>query len=144
MTTAKKAAVKKAARTLSDANEVDDFMRALKHPRKDELEAVRAIILGASPAISEGIKWNAPSFRTSEWFATMNFRANVVQVIFHRGAKVRSDTGAGLGITDPVGLLEWLGPDRASVKFGNMKATRSNSAALKRIVRQWVACVRHG
>jgi hypothetical protein len=143
MTTAKKAAVTKAARKPCNANEVDDFMRALKHPHKEGLEAVRATILNASPAIAEGIKWNAPSFRTSEWFATMNLRANVVQVIFHLGAKVRTDAGARARIKDPAGLLEWLGQDRASVRFADIGAIKSDGTALRKIVRQWVACVRH-
>lgn len=115
-------------------------MRALKHPLKHEWEAVRAIILGASPAISEGIKWRAPSFRTSEWFATMNLRANVVQIIFHLGVKVSTDAGAKARIKDPAGLLEWLGPDRASMRFAEMDAIESG-AALRKIVRQWIALV---
>jgi hypothetical protein len=51
------------------------FLRGLEHPLKQELEAVRRLILAASPTIHEGIKWNAPSFRTDEYFATMNLRA---------------------------------------------------------------------
>src|SRR5262245_41223578 len=50
------------------------FLRELDHPLKQEVEAVRQIILGVSPEIREGIKWNAPSFRTTEYFATLNLR----------------------------------------------------------------------
>jgi hypothetical protein len=46
---------------------VDDFLATLDHPRKRQIVALRQIILGADPRISEGIKWNAPSFRTSEY-----------------------------------------------------------------------------
>ena len=52
---------------------VDDFMRALKHPLKKEIEAVRRIILSVSPDIQKGIKWNAPSFRTTDYFATLGW-----------------------------------------------------------------------
>lgn len=137
-----KSTVKKSAPGSFDANEVDDFFRGLKHPRKAELERVRSIILGASPAIAEGIKWNAPSFRTSEWFATMNLRASDVQIILHLGAKVRNDTEAGLGIRDPNRLLKWLANDRATVKFADLKSVKASQRALEEIVRQWIARVR--
>lgn len=29
---------------------------------------VREIIVGAAPAISVGVEWNAPGFRATEWF----------------------------------------------------------------------------
>jgi hypothetical protein len=48
----------------------------------------RQIILDADASIAEGIKWNAPSFYTSEYFATIQLRAkDGVQVILHLGAK---------------------------------------------------------
>lgn len=50
------AAAKKPARGRPGANDVDDFMRKLDHPLKAGLEAVRSIILGVNPEISEGIK----------------------------------------------------------------------------------------
>ena len=65
---------------------VEAFLAALDHPFKQEVLALRQIILGADPGIAEGIKWNAPSFRTSEWFATFQLRArDCVQVILHLG-----------------------------------------------------------
>ena len=71
--------------------DVESFLAALNHPMKPEILAVRQTILGADPSITEGIKWNAPSFRTTEWFATFHLRAKVgLQVILHLGAKARS------------------------------------------------------
>eukprot|EP01041_Mallomonas_annulata_P036443 gene36443-biopygen28480 len=46
----------------TDAEQVADFMAALEHPLKAELEAVRQIILNAGVGLSERIKWNAPSY----------------------------------------------------------------------------------
>jgi hypothetical protein len=133
------ATTKKSARVTSRASEVDEFMRKLEHPFKAEMEAVRAIILGASPEISEGIKWNAPSFRVKEYFATINIRKDEVLIILHLGAKVKDNSTAGLKINDPTGLLEWLAKDRAAVKFHEMKAIKSRKAAFEKIVRQWIA-----
>ncbi len=135
------AAAKKSAKGSSGANEVDAFMRKLNHPLKAEVEAVRAIILGVNPEISEGIKWNAPSFRRKEYFATINVRKDIVLVILHLGAKVKDNSTAGLTISDPTGLLEWLAKDRVAVKFRDMKAIKSNKAAFENIVRQWIAYI---
>ena len=67
---------------------VEEFMRVLEHPSKELVEAIRNSILSADRSINEGIKWNSPSFRTSEHFATMNLREKKgIGIILHRGAK---------------------------------------------------------
>ncbi len=75
------------------------------------------------------LKWNAPSFRTTEFFATINVRAkDSVQLIFHRGAKVKDNTTKGPKITDPEGLIEWLAKDRYLVTLGADENERSRQA----------------
>ena len=134
---------KKAAPTQAKGNEVDDFMHKLDHPMKTELEALRALILGTDPTIAESIKWNAPSFRTTEYFATANLRStDAVQLIMHFGAKVGDISTTGVAINDPNGLLTWLAKDRATVKFRDMTAIVTNGTALVDIVRQWITHVR--
>ena len=54
---------------------VDTFMAMLEHPAKDAIELLRSAILASDPSITEGIKWNAPSFKVQEYFATINLRA---------------------------------------------------------------------
>lgn len=134
-----KTAVKKAA-PADDA--VAACLKALKHPLKKEIEAVRLIILGVSPAIGEGIRWNAPSFRTEkEWFATFNLRAkDSVQLVFHLGAKARPDLRV-FKVADPNGLMRWLGKDRALVTLGAGRDIRANRKALEATVRAWIKYV---
>ena len=96
---------------------VEAFISAHDHPHKDAIVVLGQLLLSADPAISEEVKWNAPSFRTSEHFATMHLRGqDSFQLILHLGAKsgrrVPKDA-----IADPDKLLKWLGPDRASVAF---------------------------
>lgn len=120
------------------ADDVGAFMVELKHPLKAEIEAVRKIILGSSPAIAEAIKWKSPSFCTTEFFATVNLRSvDRVQLIFHLGAKVRKDLKA-LKITDPSGRLKWLAKDRAMVTVGAGEEIAANADALRSIVREWI------
>ncbi len=109
------------------------------HPLAKEIEAARRIILAVDPAISEGVKWNAPSFRTEkEWFATVNLRTkDDLQLIFHLGAKTRPDLKA-FKVADPKGLMEWLGKDRAMVTLGAGRDVAANRKALEAIVRAWI------
>ena len=125
----------------SSPRDVDEFLRNLDHPLKPALEAVRWIIRGVSPEIQEGIKWNAPSFRTTEYFATVNIRNGVVFIILHLGAKVKDNSTGGLKISDPAGLLEWLATDRAAVTFRDLKAIESSRKAFEEIIRQWIGHV---
>ncbi len=118
------------------------YLRDLKHPLKKEIEAVRRIVLGVSPAIGEGVKWNAPSFRTEkEYFATVNMRAKEsVQLIFHLGAKASPNLKT-FKIADPKGLMKWLSKDRALVTLGAGRDIPANRAALEAIVRAWLKVV---
>ena len=116
-------------------SDVDAFMASANHPLKNEIEGVRRIICGVSPAIREGIKWNAPSFRTTEFFATIHLRArDKVQIVFHLGAKARDDVQS-MAISDPCSLIKWLAKDRCLVTVGDAVADKN---ALAAIVRQWI------
>ena len=129
-------------RSASTSESVDAFLTALDHPFKPEILALRQIILGADPGISEGIKWNAPSFRTSQDFATMHLRAkDGVQVILHLGAKIRDTSISGVAIADPESLLDWLAKDRASVKFCDLKDVEAKRSAFLNVIRQWIKYV---
>ncbi len=113
------------------------FLEGLDHPRKAEILALRALVLGADPSIAEAIKWNAPSFHTSEHFATMHLRSpSAVQLLLHMGAKKREMPKEV--IDDPSGVLEWRGPDRAivSITHGGQLATAHE--ALTTLIRQWI------
>ena len=118
------------------------FLRELDHPMKKEIESVRKLILGASPEIREGIKWNAPSFRTTDYFATFNLRTqDSVRLILHMGAKAKATAKTGVKVADPEGLLEWLAKDRCLVTLGDKKDIQARRAALKALVREWIRWV---
>ncbi|MCQ4166363.1 DUF1801 domain-containing protein [Tahibacter harae] len=117
---------------------VQSFIAALDHPLKQEIAALRQILLDADPKITEEIKWNAPSFRTSEHFATMHLRAkDGLQLILHLGAK-SGRTVPPQAIADPHKLLTWLGPDRASVKFASREDLAQKRVPLVAIVQAWI------
>lgn len=126
----------------SASGEVEAFLAALEHPHRAEILALRQAILAADPRIAEGIKWNAPSFRTSEWFATFHLRAKAgVQIILHFGAKVRDRSTARAAIADPEALLQWLADDRATVKFRDAADVDAKRSAFAAVIRQWIGHV---
>ena len=124
------------------AGAVDAFMLTLDHRFKREIEEIRRLMLGADPGIAEGIKWNSPSFRTHEYFATTNLREKKgIGVILHLGAKVKQLPAGGVRIEDPNKLLKWLGKDRAVIVFEDAQDLAAKEAAFVRIIRNWIAYV---
>ena len=116
---------------------VDQFMSGLKHPHKSAIEALRQIVCGADPSIAEGIKWNAPSFRTTEYFATTQLRSKEgIGIILHLGAKARQSPS--FQVEDPRGLIKWLAKDRASANFAGLEDVKAHETALRDVVREWI------
>ena len=121
---------------------VDAFMATLEHPCTALIEALRRIILRADPSIAEGIKWKSPSFRTGEYFATVNLRAKAgIGLILHFGAKVQQLPAVAAAIDDPQHLLRWLAADRAMLEFVDLSDLAAKESALSAIVRQWIAVI---
>lgn len=120
-------------------DDVDAFVAGLKHPLAADIDAVRRIVLGVDPSIEEGVKWNAPSFRTTEWFATLGVRSrDTMQLVFHRGAKVKDNATGGMDVPDPDGLIRWLSNDRCLVTLGKGAEISKHRKAFEAIVRAWI------
>jgi hypothetical protein len=116
----------------SDKAVVDAYMRDLDHPFKAEIEAVRAIILGASPKVSERIKWNAPSFFYKEDLGAFHPRATEfahLVLLFPGGA----------GVPAKSSLLEGKAKDRREAKFHSLEDIETKKLALEKLVKAWVA-----
>lgn len=118
--------------------EIDGYIRDLDHPLEAEIVLIRSIILAANPAITEHVKWNAPSFCfNGEDRITFHLRAKAgIQLVFHRGARVKD--AKGFVFEDPAGILEWAAKDRALAKFMDVKDVKAKKAALTDIVKRWV------
>jgi hypothetical protein len=121
---------------------VEALLKSLCHPMTAEIQLIRAAILGADSSIKEGVKWNAPSFRTHEYFATTNLREKKgIGVILHLGAKVRDVEPGSLKVEDPAGMLKWLAPDRATVNFTSATDFETKKRSFIVLVRSWVTHV---
>jgi hypothetical protein len=121
------------------SQEVDRFMEGLNHPLKEGVEQVRTAILDSNYQITEHIKWKAPSFcHAGEDRVTFRlYPENRVQLVFHRGAKVKSDAG-DFAFEDDTGLLRWVADDRAVVALRDVKDAEAKLPALVDVVNRWV------
>jgi hypothetical protein len=129
--------------TAADTSQaVSAFMSSLEHPAKEAIEAVRAALLETHPSIQEGVKWNSPSFRTTEYFATVNLRTKQgVGVVLHFGAKARALAAGAASIDDPEKLLQWVAKDRATLNFTGLTDLQAKKSAFQAIVQQWIVHV---
>lgn len=120
------------------SEEVDQFIKDLEHPLKEEIAQMRAIILDSDEQMTEHIKWNAPSFcYNGVDRLTFNLHArDRIQLIFHRGAKVKDSTG--FAFEDSAGLLKWVAPDRALLTIQDKQDLEAKKAALVNVVSQWI------
>jgi hypothetical protein len=127
--------------TQKPAGPVEDFLAALRHPLAREVALVRRWLLAVAPSITEAVKWNAPSFRTVDFFATFHLRSHDdVQLVFHTGAKAKAPAKSCPVVAVPAGLeVRWLAPDRALVTLGRGRALRARREALAAFTRAWLA-----
>ena len=58
----------------SSAQDIDLLVAALGHPHEDAIQCLRMILREADRRVVEEIKWNAPSYRTTGHFATLQPR----------------------------------------------------------------------
>lgn len=108
---------------------VDDFMAALMHPFKAEVQALRDIIKGVDPRITEQIKWNAPSYRFTDYICTFHLHATQhVHLVFHNPAIA----------SIPSPILEGDYVDRRMAYFKSMEDVHAKRAELEHVVRSLV------
>lgn len=142
MTKNKKPSEKTAKKSmkLSGHQQVVEFMDNLEHPLKEEIEAVRKIILSADNRINEHIKWNAPSFQVeNEDRITFNLHGKgFFRLIFHCGAKKKDTIGQENLFNDTTGILEWVAGDRAIVKFTDINDVKAKEKKLTEVITKWI------
>ena len=127
----------------NSANSVLEYLEQLAHPRKDEIELLRRIILETSPELTEHIKWNAPSFCVNgeDRFTMRIHPPQFLQLIFHRGAKVKAPLTDPL-IADPDRLLKWASNDRAIATFASKEDIEAKKSWLQSMLKAWIVALK--
>jgi hypothetical protein len=125
--------------TTKGTTSVSAFLRTLEHPHTAAIGTLRERILALDPRISDEIKWNAPSFKLDDHFATFRlFPPPTLQLILHTGAKGKSGARA-FTIDDPQRLLKWPATDRCILTLAAADGSRAEHDAVIHIVSQWIA-----
>jgi hypothetical protein len=114
-------------------------MEGLNHPLKEGVELLRAAILDSNERITEHINWKAPSFcyGGEDGVTFRLYPEDRVQLVFHRGAKLKSDAG-DFAFEDGSGLLRWVADDRAVVALQDGEDAEAKQPALVDVVNRWV------
>lgn len=125
------------------SKEVDQYLEALDHPMKKEILLLRTVILQSNRELTELIKWNAPSFCIDgmDCITMKIFPPANIQLVFHRGAKVKEAPEAPL-IDDPAKLLKWPATDRAVLTINDGADLKRKTRDLQTIVAAWSHAVR--
>src|SRR5215510_240034 len=126
----------------SESDKVDEYMKGLKHPLSDVVEALRQIILKTDPKIGEEVKWNAPSFFYTgemEPFNPKEYRRHLVVFNLFKKDCIRLVFWNGGKVNDTSGFLEGDYADgRRLAMFYGMEDVKSKQAILRKIVKQQV------
>jgi uncharacterized protein YdhG (YjbR/CyaY superfamily) len=110
---------------------IDDYIKNLEHPLKEELLTLRKIIHESEKTLTEQIKWNAPSFcHNGDDRITFNLaRKDSLLLIFHRGARAKK-----MSFTKPI-----LPNYEDLLEFKSAEDVKKMKAKLKLIVKDWIA-----
>lgn len=123
----------------NESPEVAEFLVGLSHPLRDGIIELRAAILTSDEQITEHIKWKAPSF-CYHGDDRVTFRLgpkDQLQLVFHRGAKVRADSD-DFAFEDATGLLEWASADRATVTLSDLDDIDAKLPTIIELVGRWM------
>ena len=120
--------------------EVKEFIAGLPRPLQDEVTMLRSIILQADENLTEHIKWNAPSFCINgDDRITFNLNGRgFLRLIFHLGAKKRSEKLEKPLINDPYNLLQWAANDRAILKLTGQDDIKQKEENIRELVQRWL------
>jgi hypothetical protein len=126
----------------SEPDKVDLYMRNLKHPLADVVQALREIILSTDGEIGQEVKWNAPAFfyrGPMKPFNAKEYKRHIVVFNLSRKDCIRLVFPSGARIGDTSGLLEGDYADgRRLAFFSCMADVTSKGPALQRAIRMWL------
>jgi len=124
---------------LSESAVVEAYMKGLRHPLADVVEALRQIILKADLEIGEEIKWNAPAFfYTGEMqpFDPKEYKRHLVVFNLFKKDCIRPVFWGGAKADDKSGFLEGDYADgRRLAKFHDLKEVTAKKKALQRTLK---------
>lgn len=120
-------------------DKVQAFRKGLDPKLLETVDALRALIMASDARLTEGFKWNAPSFAfEGEDRITLGLeRKGGVRIVLHRGAKPKD--AAGFHFEDEAALARWPDPDRGIVLVTDASDVANKAAPLQALFARWIA-----
>lgn len=118
------------------------FLDHLEVDKREQVLALRSIILKAQPDLIEHIKWNAPSYLyKGEDRLTFNLinKQQLVMLVFHMGVKRPENKKAHPIMDDQSGLISWNSDCRGTMSFKNIADIESKSDILTSLIVNWLS-----
>ena len=110
------------------AKVVDAWFAKYENPKKDVVERIRDIVLGADPRIEETIKWQAPTFTYKGNLASFYPRSKEhASLMFHVGAKIPGKHAR----------LEGTGDTSRVLKITTVAEAERAKRDIEKLVRAW-------
>lgn len=120
-------------------HEVTEFLDGLNHSLRKEIECLREIILSTDYDLAESIKWNGPNYSLNgqDRITLRIHPQNQIQVIFHRGAKVKESPAQRL-LGSEYNILLWKENDRAIASFQSLQEILEKKQMIREVVEKWI------
>lgn len=126
----------------SEPEQVDAYMRKLKHPLAEVVGALRQTILSTDEEIGQEIKWNAPTFFYSGEMKPSDpkeYKRYIVVFNLYQKDCIRLVFPSGARINDKSGLLEGDYADgRRLAFFHNREEVGAKTKALQGAIKRWL------
>jgi hypothetical protein len=119
--------------------EVNQLVNQLNPPLKEGIEYLRQLILNSDLDLIETIKWNGPNYqyRNIDCITLRIQDLKQIQIIFHRGAKVKIQPKDHL-IKDEFSLLEWKENDRAIISLKSNEEIMIKKSSIQVLINRWI------
>lgn len=120
---------------------VDEFLDDQSKDKRAQILALREIILGSEPSLTENIKWNAPNYIfDGEDRVTFNVvnKEGVIKLILHMGASKKEDKKSAPIMNDDSGLISWNSNIRGTLTFTDIDDIHAQQNKVGSIVEKWL------
>ncbi|MET1042549.1 MAG: DUF1801 domain-containing protein [Microbacteriaceae bacterium] len=121
---------------------VDEFLAAQPPARREQVDALRAIVIEAAPELSEIVKWNSPSYTLDgiDRLTVNSAPGGPLRLILHFGTARTEHTGAEhTFMNDPDALLSWHSDIRASLMLPPLDELDAKRQPIIDVIRAWLA-----
>lgn len=121
---------------------VSEFLAELPANKREQVSALRIIILKAEPRLKENIKWNAPNYVFNNQdrltFNVMN-KEQKVRIILHMGAKIKENKQKPPIIQEDFGIVKWQSNIRGFISFDDLDDVMNKSVLMTKVIANWLA-----